>query len=321
MKKQLRHLIYRLKYRFGIHLNLKTPIDVSLELASVCNMKCGYCYHGASIVPFTKGIMERQLAFEIISQAFDLKVPSIKFNYRGESTLNPDFRDILLLAQSYNKIDPSVFQDRISNSNFKFNTKNNEIFEGLASLTKIKVSYDSFNKEVFEKQRAGGNHEGTTKNINKFYEEYFDPDEQELVIQAVITKANEREDLEGELNKRWPLATISCRPMVSDRLEKDVSSNVIKERDFSNRQSCLQAHVRIIFDHEGNSQPCCPAIDKKKGFEFGNIKDKSLYDIFNDYHLKQLRKDLKNKTAFENDPCKTCSSYESFKGFTPSWNS
>src|SRR3990167_4620137 len=135
---------YRFKFNYGKHLPLKTPVDVSLELASVCNMKCSYCYHGDKAgLPFKQDFMSTELAEKVLVQASELGVNSLKFNWRGESTLHPDFRHITSIAKMLSK--GSTFLDRLTNSNFKFDSSRDDIFEGLCNQTKVKVSYDSFN--------------------------------------------------------------------------------------------------------------------------------------------------------------------------------
>lgn len=316
----MRHLLYRLKYRFGQHLSLKVPVDVSLELSSLCNMRCTYCYHSdQKNLPFKSGLMSFDTASRIIYSAASLGVNSLKMNWKGESTVNPAFADICKYAKRLAR--GSTFIDRLTNSNFKFQTDKEEIFEGLACQTKVKVSYDSFRKEVFETQRAGGDHDITSRNIEKFYNHPARiKSGTELVIQAVRTKLNKDEDLEYEVRKRWPEATISIRDMVEGRVEKDLDSLTNKKRDSSERQSCLQAHVRIIFNHKGKAFPCCP--DVKETLSIGDINKQSLQEIFNSAFARKLRTDLKSGKAFEIwDACKNCSSFESYKGFRPAWNS
>lgn len=309
--------IYRAKYRYGKSLPLKVPVDVSLELASQCNMKCSYCYHSdQEKLPFQKGIMSLNTAGKIITEAAQLGVNSLKFNWKGESTINPNFSIITKLAKNLAK--GSTFVDRLTNSNFKFDTRKEEIFEGLCNQTKVKVSYDSFIKDVFETQRAGGDHELTTRNLDKFYN-YPSRKNTEIIIQSVRTQLNKDEDLNHELKKRWPEATISIRDMVAGRVEKDLSQLENVERDLSSRQSCLQAHVRLIFNWEGKAYPCCPDIGEK--LLLGDINKQSLKQIFNSHEARQLRSDLKDKKAFSSDPCKTCSSFESYSNFKPVWNS
>lgn len=315
---RLRHFAYRFKYRYGQRLPLSTPVDVSLELASHCNMKCSYCYHGdQENIPFQKGLMDLYVGERIIRQAATLGVHSLKFNWKGESTINPHFYHLTSLAKYL--ANGSTFIERLTNSNFKFHTSRDDIFRGLCNQTKVKVSLDSFRKSVFETQRTGGAHEVTMRNIDTFYNDPRRKDT-EIVIQAVRTQLNKDEDIEGEAKKRWPHTTISIRDMVAGRTDKDVSHLESRQRDVSSeRQSCLQAHVRLIFNWKGVAFPCCPDIGEK--LSLGSIQHQSLYEIFNSVAAKRLRASLKDKSAFESNPCLTCSSFETFKGFKPAWNS
>lgn len=284
-------------------------------------MRCNYCYHSdQDNLPFTKGYMTAEMAKNIILEASVLGVHSLKFNFRGESTMHPNYTEITTLAKSLSN--KSTFIDRLANSNFKIPVKVREDrFIGLSKLTKVKVSYDSFLKPVFETQRAKGNHDLTTENIDLFYNH---PEriksETIIVIQAVRTKLNKDEDIEGEAKKRWPEALISIREVVEGRVDADLDEYTNKKRDLSGRSSCLQAHNRMIIHHDGKVSPCCPSY--KNDLFIGKYPSQSLYKIFNSKMATTLRKDLKNKSAFEkHEACKDCSSFESYKGWKPTWNS
>ena len=309
------------KYYRDLYLNapripLSRPVDVSLELSSFCNMHCTYCYHSdKKKLPFKQNYMRWETFQKIIDQSAELGVNSIKTNWRGESTMNPKAAEMMKYVKA--KAKGRTFIDRITNSNFKFDTGRDNIFEGLASQTKVKVSYDSFRKDVFEKQRAGGDHDLTTRNIDKFYD--WPGRDNILVIQAVRTSLNKDEDIEGEARKRWPSALISIRDMVEGRVDKDLSAITHRSRDFTERQSCIQAHARLIFDHTGTAVPCCP--DIKTELKLGNIHEMTVAEIFNCDKAKELRRDLLSLKAFETSPCKNCSSFETYRGFQPSQDS
>ncbi len=312
----LNYLLYRFKYRYGQYLPLRVPVDVSMELASYCTNTCGYCYHAdRKNLPFAKGFMSPKLAFKIIDEAAELGVHSLKFNYRGESTMHPHFYAITARAKKLAR--GSVFIDRLTNSNFNFRFDRDDIFEGLTNQTKVKVSFDSFIPHIFEQQRRGSNYENTIKNINKFYNLSWR--KTRLVIQSVRTQLNKDEDLHHEIKKRWPNAEASVRDMVEGRVNSDLSSVVVKKRDDSQRQSCLQAHVRLMIHHDGKVGACCPDIGGK--IVIGDANKNEIGHIFNGPVAKDLRKMLKNKDAFALDPCKSCSSFETFKGFKPNWES
>jgi radical SAM protein with 4Fe4S-binding SPASM domain len=313
---KLNYFLYRYEYINGQKLKLTRPVDVSLELAGVCNQKCVYCYWAdAKNIPFKPGMMKLETATKILDQAADLGVYSLKFNWRGESTMNPHFLAVTTYAKSLS--DSQTFIDRVTNSNFKFDSNRDDIFEGLCNQTKVKVSFDSFRKEIFEAQRVGGIFEKALLNVDIFYNHPLRKDT-ELVLQAVRTKQNADEDIEGYVKKRWPGATVSIREVVEGRVNKDISKIVNKDRG-QDRIPCKQAFVRIIFTHDGKASPCCPSISDK--LFIGDIEKQSLFEIFNSHEAMQLRDDLKSGKAFENDPCKTCSSFESYKGYKAPWRS
>jgi len=316
----LAYKLYRLKYRYGKHLPLSKPVDISLELSSVCNMACSYCYHSdQDNLPFVKGYMDKDIAFKIIKDAAKEGVHSVKFNWKGESTLNPHFREITEYAKRLSG--GMTFIDRLSNSNFKIpKVKREDKFHGMAALTKVKVSYDSFIPDVFETQRAKGNHDLTTENIDLFYNHPARiKSETQLVIQAVRTKLNKDEDIVHKVKSRWPEAKVSLRDVVEGRVANNIGELADKERDASSRRSCIQAHTRLIFAHDGRCLPCCP--DIKEELEIGNGKRDSIREIFNGKKAKVLRRALLNKSAFLDDPCKSCSSYESYSGYKAPWDS
>lgn len=312
----LAYQLYRFKYVYGKHLNLKVPVDVSLELSSYCTNSCGYCYFAdRKNLPFKMKFMDYNLAKKVIYEASQLGVHSLKFNYRGEATMHPNFGAITSFAKDL--AHGSTFIDRLTNSNFNFRFDREDIFQGLCNQTKVKVSFDSFQKEIFEEQRKGSNYERTLANINKFYN--YPGRNNVLVIQSVRTNLNKDEDLYGEIKRRWPNALASVRDCVEGRVEKDLSDVVVKHRDESDRQSCIQAHVRLMVRSDGSVGACCPDIGSR--ITLGNAKDMHISEIFNSQAAKETRKMLKNKSAFKTDPCKGCSSFESYKGFKPSWNS
>jgi radical SAM protein with 4Fe4S-binding SPASM domain len=316
MLQKLNQLIYRSKYVYARNLNLAAPVDVSLELSSYCTNACGYCYHGSpKELPFKRNKMDTQLALKIIDQAAALGVHSLKFNGRGESTMHNDFEEITFYARERAK--GRTFIDRLTNSNFNFKHNREDIFRGLCNQTKVKVSFDSFRKDIFEKQRKGSKYEETLANMSKFYN--YAGRNNEMVVQAVRTKLNADEDLEGEIKRRFPSATASIRDVVGGRINRDLSAIETKKRDVDNRESCIQAHARLIIHADGKTSPCCPAF--KEDLLIGDLNTQTLLEVWKSKQANDLRKSLKNKTAFDKDPCKNCSSHESYKGYRAPWNS
>lgn len=312
----MKNTLYRIKYHYGRFLPLKKPVDVSMELSSFCNMRCKYCYHtDQDGLPFKTDYMEFDLAINILNQIADEKIPSVKFNWRGESSLNPDY--VKILHHAANLFDTQGYPfDRLINSNFMFVKNRHAILDAMGRQTKVKVSFDSFIPEVYEHQRSWGIHKHVLRNIDDFYSKGSNA---KLVIQAVRTKLNQDEDIAGQIKERWPDAGISIRDVVAGRNEVDTSEFIDDTRVGKERIPCRQAFVRLIVAHNGQVSPCCP--DIKQELILGNATNNLLVDIFNNEKSNALRASLLDKSAFGFDPCKNCSSHESFAGYKPKWGS
>ncbi len=63
------------------------PLCIDIETASVCDLACPFCYRESLATP--DKIMNLKLFKNIIDQAVDMGVPSIKLNYRGEPLMHP----------------------------------------------------------------------------------------------------------------------------------------------------------------------------------------------------------------------------------------
>ena len=77
--------------------NNNSPLCFDLEVASACDLACGFCHRQYVSTP--DKIMKKDLAFKLIDQAAKLKVPSMKFNWRGEPLLNPQLPEIIDYAK------------------------------------------------------------------------------------------------------------------------------------------------------------------------------------------------------------------------------
>lgn len=316
MLQKLNYLLYRFKYTNAPKLNLSKPVDVSLELSSYCTSQCVYCYHSdPKKLPFRRGMMTKDLAFKVISECASLGVNSLKWNYRGEGTMNPHFLEITDYAKRLHR--GSTFIDRVLNSNFNFASDNRDIFQGLLNQTKVKVSFDSFRKDIFEKQRYGSKYDRVLKNMQTFHD--WPNRTTQMVVQAVRTKLNSDEDLAHEIKTRFPNATASIRDVVEGRVNKDVKQMMLKERDLDNRQSCIQAHARLIINHDGKVTVCCPDIGSK--IVVGDANKEHVKDIWKSKAALEIRQALKDKTAFNKSPCSGCSSFESYSGYKAPWHS
>lgn len=144
--------------------NKFNPLCFDIEVASVCDLACGFCYRQYVSTP--DKIMKKDLAFKLIDQASDLNVPSMKFNWRGEPLLNPQLPEIIEYAKK-----KGVLETIINTNATKLDEKMSEkiINSGLDIMI---YSFDGGTKKTYEKMRPGrfskNNFDDIYKNIKTF---------------------------------------------------------------------------------------------------------------------------------------------------------
>nr|ADH42966.1 predicted Fe-S oxidoreductases [uncultured SAR11 cluster alpha proteobacterium H17925_38M03] len=123
------------------------PLCFDLEVASVCDLACGFCYRQYVSTP--DKIMKKELAFKLIDQASNMQIPSMKFNWRGEPLLNPQLPKIVNYAKK-----KGILETIINTNATKLDEKlSRELIE--SGLDIMIYSFDGGTKETYEKMRPG----------------------------------------------------------------------------------------------------------------------------------------------------------------------
>jgi hypothetical protein len=85
---RFRGLVRRPDYMTHLEKRMENP-SVFIELTSVCNFFCSYCYSSKSIRP--KGFMKEELFYRIADQLQEFADGAVAFYVDGEPTLHPKF--------------------------------------------------------------------------------------------------------------------------------------------------------------------------------------------------------------------------------------
>ena len=97
-----------------------TPQCIDIEVASICDLACPHCYRQFISTP--DKVMSKELAFKLIDQASKLKVPSMKFNWRGEPLLNPALPEIIDYAKKSGVLE-TIINTNATKLNFEMSNK------------------------------------------------------------------------------------------------------------------------------------------------------------------------------------------------------
>ena len=303
---------HNFKSRISLSENipLSTPLVIYVEVSSFCNLSCGFCpqHLSPNEVPKNKMHLER---FEEMCRQIK-KFPElpklIRFCGIGDSLTNPDFVEMLKIANAY-KIGEKM--QLITNGVLFQNKKNHEVInlldqivvsiEGLSDKDYLKFANRkvNFDKHVEtlkflcsqSSRKAKFNikiHSGAVQNderLNFFYETFDFADE--IFVENLVNL--------------WP------------ELESDMGNNKDNNHRFLKKEAekvvaCPQIFKSLQVNANGVVVPCC--IDWSAKNNLGNIDKMSLSEIWNSENLRSLRiKHLKGeRDSFL--PCKECTMNE-----------
>lgn len=297
---------YRAGWQSAYTTDPKIPLNLDIELASVCNLACPFCFYGeadwnaemqknAADGKPKKRFMSTLLAKILIDQASKLGVPALKFNWRGESTLHPDYATILKYAAN-----KKTFHEILVNTNA--NCKDAAV-EGLMCATKVMVSLDSTIPEIYKKMRVNGDLERALEVIQKL----IDLGHENLWVRRVIAKENWDEPFAKNVNDifhgRVKISEHHCFDRNADEHHQLNDSRL--ERTY-----CGYPSQRLMIASDGTAYPCC--VDYDGSMPVGHFPEQSILDIWTGAKMVDLRAELRANN-FKSKSCKNCTSWMSYK--------
>jgi MoaA/NifB/PqqE/SkfB family radical SAM enzyme len=259
------------------------PLCVDLEVASICDLACPFCYRQHIATP--DKVMRDELVYRLIDQCAEMGVPSMKFNWRGEPLMHPRVPKFIGYAKR-----KGILETIINTNATRLDEKMSlELIE--AGLDVMIYSFDGGSERTYNKMRPGrfeeNRFEDIYKNIRRFHElkverksklpftkiqmilneetfnevdsfyNYFNDCVDSVTVKAYTERGGDIDDL-GEKEKQ----------LISDYLKEnatDIDEKIIKywkTDDGSvyishSRIPCEQIYQRLMVSYDGRVFMCC----------------------------------------------------------------
>ena len=312
-RKIFNFILNKIEKRFRkIHLN-SMATNIVIGPSSICNLKCPGCPTGAMVGE----LIDRQmLSFESFKYIFE-QVKDYVFNinlfFLGEPFLNEEIFQMIEHA-SRNRCGVTIHSN--------FNVFDEEMAEKAikSRLTHIYLSIDGATQEVYEKYRKGGDLAKVLKNI-----------------EILVKKKKEMKSIFPLLTWKFlyfphnvheiELARQKAREIGVDSFEifcgnidnigsfgiTKYYSMVHKGVETVNATLCNEIWDNFLVHPDGSVLPCCHGFRKKD--VFGNIYEKSFWEIWNNDDFINLRRMIKTGKIdkFVRYPCIECGIMNSLK--------
>lgn len=270
------------------------PAQLDIEINSDCNLKCSFCINSL------KDNEHIFLSFDkyknIIDQAVAIGVHSIKLNYMNEP----------LLVNNIDEYIDYAIKKGIINVFFSTNgiLLNNEMSLKLinSGLTKIFISIDATNSEIYKEQRNSNKYEIVKNNVLNFIKI-----RNSLKLEYPLVRVN---FLENNINKHqkndfisyWEdKADIVIIQEMNELIDNKTNLYIEKEKkDYH----CSFPFKQLVVTSKGDILPCCTMYGIRH--KIGNVENMKLIDAWNSELIKSLRKLHKKGNYTENKHCKHC---------------
>ena len=293
----LRYLIHRYRYEMypQQHKLDGFPPYLQIEPASVCNYRCVFCYQ--TDPSFTQkangfmGFMNLDLFKRIIDE-IEGHIEFISLASRGEPLLCPEIEE--MLAYTRGKF-----------LNLKMNTNASMLDEKKchailqSGIKTLVFSADAAEEILYAQLRVGGKLNRVLKNVERFQKirETQYPDSK-IITRVSGVKVNDVQDLES-MNRVWgelvdQIAFVAYNPW-ENSYEREINDIVTP---------CSDLWRRMFVWWDGLVNPC--DVDYKSILSVGNVKKKSLGELWMSEEYNQLREAHLEQKRSQQFPCNRC---------------
>ncbi len=263
------------------------PIEIGIELTNKCNLDCPFCAREEMTRP------EGHMSFDLYKKIVD-EVKSyaemIYLHGDGEPFLHKHIYDAISYAKkNHLKVGVSTNGTTLNNKNAMMLIESN--------IDYLIIAIDGITKDTYEKLRLNAKFEHVTKNVKNFLKLNRESGSNIFTIIQFIEMDENRHEIKEfcEYWKQHKPNVMRIKPYV-DLLKHN------RKTEF--KLPCFYIWRQTMIDWDGTVFPCC--VDTNSKHKLGNIKEKSLREIWNSSHISNMRKKHIEGRMKEIDICKTC---------------
>ena len=284
------------------------PPIVMIEPTNICNLKCPLCPSGNGSLKREKGFMDFNLFKKIIDEIADKSLMVILWN-QGESFLNQDFLKMCKYASQ-----KGLYTLVSTNANIELDAE--KIVR--AGIDTLIFSIDGLTQATYNKYRVNGNLDKVIENLKALIEV---KDQYRLKLpliewQFLVMKHNEHEVKKvkkfakkiGVDSLKFKSVQIYSKEDIKFLPESNKYRRYkINNNDFSLnielKNRCRRLWQQPVVNWNGEVAVCC--FDKDNEIKMGNIKNKSLGEIWCSQKFNKFRKKILNNRA-QVKMCRNC---------------
>ncbi len=303
---------YQLTRLSGRPIQWGTPMTISVEPTTACNLRCPECPSGLRAFSRETGNMKIDFFRKVIDEMYK-KLFYLIFYFQGEPYINPKFLDMVKYAHT-----KGIYTITSTNGHFLDPENAKKTID--SGLDRIIISVDGATQEIYEQYRKEGTLETVLQGARNLVEakRQAKSSTPHIVFQMLVVKPNEHqiEDVRklaesvGVDEVKLKTAQVydyrdgnELIPTISkySRYHEDASGQWHVKNKLLNQ--CWKLWHACVITWDGIVVPCC--FDKDATHRLGDLRQQSFLDIWKGQAYQQFRKELL-KGRDQIDICKNC---------------
>lgn len=307
---------------FSIPIVWGSPISVSIEPGTACNLSCPECPSGLKSFTRPTGTLKfdsfRSIIDEICRNSFYLN-----FYFQGEPFLHKQFLEMVRYASSR-----GMYTATSTNAHFLDDQTARRTIE--SGLDRLIISIDGITQEVYEQYRKGGDLNKVLEGVNNIvlWKKKLKSNTPMIIFQYLVVKPNEHQ-IEGarQLAKELEVDGIwfktaqvydhqrdpnSLIPTIEKYSRYKIDSKGISVLKSTMKPHCWKMWHSNVITWDGKVVPCC--FDKDATHSMGNLNEHPMKEIWKNNKYNDFRMELM-KSRKNIDICSNCS--EGLKVWAP----
>jgi len=303
---------YYLSKLLGKPIQWGTPISISIEPTTTCNLGCPECPSGLRQFTRDTGTLKPDFYKEILNQLYK-KLAYVIFYFQGEPYINPKFLEMVKYAH-----DLGIYTATSTNAHFLHSKLAKQTVE--SGLDRLIVSIDGTTQEIYEQYRVNGKLEQViegTKNVIHWKRELKSQTPYNI-FQFLVVKPNEHQ-IDDVYQRAEELGVDELRLKTAQVYDYENGNPLIpttekysrykKQKDGTYKiknslvNSCWKMWHSCVITWDGLVVPCC--FDKDATHQLGDMKEHDFNAIWQSTSYQNFRGALL-KSRSEIEICKNC---------------
>jgi radical SAM protein with 4Fe4S-binding SPASM domain len=303
---------------------LKTPLSVHIDISSICNFRCSFCFQADNKAMKQVGLKRGKMSLELFKKIVDdltefpEKVKKIKIGNHGEPTLHKDLPEMIAYA---NKMEVAEIIEVFTNGSKLEPGLNQALVD--AGLQRINVSVEGLSDERY--MQVAGVKQDFSELVEGVKDLYNRKDDS-LVIYVKIadqTSALDKGDNQifilSEDERQYFYDTFGniCDEIYIEKIvpqwaetqldkQNDVSETGMYDQKIKRyKETCPFTFMYLHFNCDGTTSPC--TLDWPRKVVIGNVNEQSVKEIWTGRSLHNLRVAMLKGQRKDINFCKNCS--------------